>query len=58
MCCGAPRSHSSARGVVLQGTRGSGSMLTLLCGLPVQTNKTFEAFTRHVVRDVWERDFG
>ena len=33
-------------------------MLTLLCGLPVQTNKTFEAFTRHVVRDVWERDFG
>jgi hypothetical protein len=24
----------------------------------VQTNKTFESFTRHVVRDVWERDFG
>ena len=23
-----------------------------------QTNKTFESFTRHVVRDVWERDFG
>ena len=33
-------------------------MLTLFPCLTSQTNKTFEAFTRHVVRDVWERDFG